>query len=179
MTEQTLWTSGTAIVVAFFTTVIAQYVFAPTLEARKQRILERSKVSSEIADELRAMNSCLLEERHQRHIRIADLFSEPKHAPSFHQMVTSFDVKATLNHAGLRTDYETLIIQTISAADIFCYEVPIRSDEFEPIEKLFQHTINALDPVNPPWVRASHCRRGTKLNSTLEVPNRRELDDAR
>jgi hypothetical protein len=177
MNEQTLWTSGTAVVVAFFTTVIAQYVFAPDLEARKQRILERSKMASELADELRSMHARLIEQRQGRNLRISDLFGDTPDPPTFQDMVGQFDVKASVSRAGLKTEYAALVMNAISAADIFCYEVPIRADGFEPIVKLFHHTINALDPVNPPWVRAAHCRRGTKLYSTLQVPAREKIDD--
>jgi hypothetical protein len=51
MNEQTLWTSGTAIVVAFFTTVIAQYVFAPSLEARAKRCWGNGRVRDVLDDD--------------------------------------------------------------------------------------------------------------------------------
>ena len=179
MNETTLWASGTAVVVAFFTTVVAQYVFAPTLEARKQRILDRSRIASEIADQLRAMRARLIEERTDRYSRIADIFGDTPDGPSFHDMVIKFDVMAAIGNAGLKTEYESLVMHAIPAADLYCYQVPVDSNDFAPIVKLFEHTINALDPVNPPWVRASHGRRGMKLCSALEARQQEELDAPR
>lgn len=51
----TLLTVSGTLLAAGFSTVIAQYFFAPTLEARKQRILDRSKVACETVDVLQAM----------------------------------------------------------------------------------------------------------------------------
>jgi hypothetical protein len=176
MTEQILWATGTAVVVAFFTSVISQYVFAPTLEARKQRILERSTITSGIASELRALHVRLIEQRLERRMRISDLFSEKKDKPTFQEMATAFDPRADLSHAGLKPKLEALVLGTASAADIFSVQVPIRNDRFEPIVQLLHHTMNAIDPVNPPWTKNRHCRKGTKIYSKLDVPAREDFD---
>ena len=55
LTPQILWASGTALLVALFTTVIAQYLFAPWLEVRKQILIEQAREQAKVAGTVRVL----------------------------------------------------------------------------------------------------------------------------
>ncbi|MDQ0756091.1 hypothetical protein [Arthrobacter sp. B3I4] len=162
MNDQTLWTSGTAVVVAFFTTVIAQYVFAPTLEARKQTLLDRSKVASGIADDIRAMHFQLVLTT-TKLFKLNDVYHHAEHSAPFFELSEKFDAADSLKHSGLKSRYVNLALSAQIEADLFTMRLtPPRHEEYDRLMRILDHTAKALDPARLPLTRRFHCWQGIK-----------------
>lgn len=171
MNEQTLWTSGTAVVVAFFTTVIAQYVFAPTLEARKQTLLDRSKISSGIADDVRAMHFQLVLAT-TKLFKLNDVYDYTEHSEPFDELAETFDAAGSLKHSGLKSRYVNLALSTQVEVDIFSMlGAQKRRDQYDRLMRILDHTAKALDPARLPVTRRYHCWHGTKALGVRRRPS--------
>lgn len=170
MNEQTLWTCGTAIVVAFFTTVIAQYIFAPTLEARKQTLLDRSKVACGIADDIRAMHFELVLAT-TKLFRLNDVYDYTEHDQPFDELAEDFDAADSLKHSGLKSRYVNLALSVQVEADMFSMnDTRSRPEEYARLMGILDHTAKALDPARLPWTRRFHCWKGTKALGITRRP---------
>lgn len=173
-TPSLLTVAGT-LIAAGFTSVIAQYFFAPTLEARKQRILDRSKVACETADVLRAMYF-QLEVLQMKRFQLKDMFGFERQELKLQELSAKFDAALSLSNAGLKEKYTTLALKAQFAAELFNMLNRPESKDFEPLMKLLHHTMTALDPANLPWVRAYHCWRGKRLYAAMELPSEATQD---
>ena len=171
----TLLTVSGTLLAAGFTTVIAQYFFAPTLEARKQRILDRSKVASETVDLLQAMYF-QLEVLQMKRFQLKDMFGFERQELKLQELSSEFDAALSLANAGLKEKYTTLAMQAQFSAELFNMLNRPASKDFAPLMKLIRHTMNALDPANLPWVRANHCWRGKRQYGAMEPPSEATQD---
>lgn len=171
----TLLTVSGTLLAAGFSSVIAQYFFAPTLEARKQRILDRSKVACETADVLRAMYF-QLEVLEMKRFQLKDMFGFERQELKLQELSAEFDAALSLANAGLKEKYTTLAMQAQFTAELFNMLNRPASKDFEPLMKLLHHTMNALDPANLPWVRANHCWRGKRVYAAMELPSEATQD---
>jgi hypothetical protein len=169
MNEQTLWTSGTAVVVAFFTTVIAQYIFAPSLEARKQTLINRSKVASDTADTMRAMRF-ELDTAHMQLFKLNDPYNFQAHGAALGHLVDGFDAADSLKHSGLKQKYVAVACCAQYEAEIFTMFDQPASHMYVSLARLLDHASQAIDPVKLPWVRSFHCRQGMRIYTSMSRP---------
>lgn len=173
----TMLTVAGTLLAAGFTSVIAQYFFAPTLEARKQTLLERSRVASDAVNSIRAMYF-QLDTTAMKRFRLKDMFGFQQHESTFMELADKFDAAVALNNAGLKPKYIELALKAQFAAELLAMVIndPERpgADKFDPVLKLLRHTMHALDPVNPPWSRAFHCWRGGRIYNRLPYPGEEE-----
>lgn len=175
MTNQILWTSGTAVFVAFFTTVFAQYYFAPTLEARKQRLLKRSEHTAQIVTELNEMRYQMILVL-ERRMKLTEFFNSPVEAnwKHFQSLADSFDPKTNLSHSNLPALSTEIVFHCQHAVDIFAtISRPRRSDLSSHIEYI-RVSIEAIDPVNLPWSRAYFRYAAVKMWRVLQMPENDE-----
>lgn len=169
----TLLTVAGTLLAAGFTSVVSQYFFAPALEARKQTLLERSRVASEAVNSIRAMYF-QLDTTAMKRFRLKDIYGLQRHESTFMDLADKFDAAVALNNSGLKPKYIELALKAQFAAELLAMviDAPERPgpDEFEPVLRLFRHTMHALDPVKLPWSRAIHCWRGGRIYNKLTVP---------
>lgn len=177
----TLLTVAGTLLAAAFTSVVSQYFFAPGLEARKQTLLERSRVASDAVNSIRAMYF-ELDTTAMKRFRLKDMFGFQRHESKFMDLADNFDAAVALNNSGLKPKYIELALKAQFAAEILAMVIndPERpgADEFDPVLKLLRHTMHALDPVNPPWSRAFHCWRGGRIYNKLPYPGEDVLASA-
>lgn len=166
MNEQILWSALTAIVVAFFTTVILQYVFAPALEARKQIRVERSRAATAVVDTLRLMRFELDGPRSEL-IEFRDLFSPVPSGPSFGELCDELEATSSLRGSGLPHEYVELTIRTRQAARDFDAAYSVTAEAQKWLINLIKFTTKALDPAVLPWIRVYYCRRGISWHKSM------------
>lgn len=159
-----LMTVGGTLLAAAFTSVIAQYLFAPALEARKQRLLDRSRAAATTVERLREIQFWL--EVTLMHMRIGDSHYELQRA-KFDERATEFDALLSLAHSGLPTKYTTLALNTQLVTDVYSLLDEPNEKQIDAMVRLIAHTIGALDPVNLPWTRSWHCRKGLKAGERI------------
>lgn len=164
-TPALLTVTGTLLAAAF-TSVIAQYFFTPVLEARKQRLLDRSRAATATVEKLREMQFWL--EAMQSRLRMRDSFGHEKQREQFDERAVEFDALLSLAHAGLSQKYTTLAFRTQLIAEVYALIYDPAEQEIDTMVELLSHTIGALDPVNLPWSRAKHCARGRRTADKFE-----------
>ncbi|WP_285240078.1 hypothetical protein [Pseudarthrobacter sp. MEB009] len=169
--EQIAWATGTAIFVAFFTTVVAQYLFAPTLEARKQRLLARSDVTAAAVSTVRKMYLQLQTLRMKQEIMQVSVAEAQRHVEEFQKICDKFDAAYDLNDAALKPAYVNLASTTQYAAEILSIRDSWTPEYIDPLLVLLRHCIGALDPVNLPATRAYHCWLGRKAWLRVSFPS--------
>lgn len=166
-TPALLTVTGTLLAAAF-TSVIAQYFFAPTLEARKQRLLDRSVAAATTVDKLREMQLRL--EMAQMAHSMDEKRLMLKHKAQFDALALEFDALLSLAHSGLSSKYTALALQTQMTGEIFTMLDDPAEGQLKDVLRLLTHSIRALDPANLPWTRAFHRVKGQKLRVLLAPP---------
>lgn len=174
MNEQTLWTFGTTIVVAFFTTVVVQFVFAPSLEARKQTLLNRSKVASDTADTIRAMQFQLVN-AHMKMFDLGDRYNYQSHGAVLDELIEGFNAADALKHAGLKERYVVAACCAQYAVEIFTMVDDHEESEYKQLIGLLDDAAQAIDPVKLPWVKYRHSVRAYRRYTT-ETEQREDVN---
>lgn len=75
--DTTLWTIAATLGAAFFTSVLAQYLFAPWLEARKEGLITRYKEQTDFARRLRALAIGSLYQEDEQYAKAASRMRHP------------------------------------------------------------------------------------------------------
>ncbi|MFB9164125.1 hypothetical protein [Arthrobacter psychrochitiniphilus] len=178
MTYQMWWSAGTAIFVAFFTTVIAQYLFAPWLEVRKQILISRALERSKVADTARQL------EQHLRSLSLVrsafagttgelahwttamDRYRTAVLEPETVLPALAFPVGKTLSNLLTAAEWSVRLVHFRKTRE----KAPVAE-----VSAILQQLAKAVDPTRFPPKRWHHARRGLqlfrKLMKTIEDYN--------
>jgi hypothetical protein len=106
-----------------------------------------------------------------KRFRLKDMFGFERPEQTLRELSDEFDAAQSLVNAGLKEKYTALAMGAQFSAELFHMLKRPGPEHFDPMMKLFRHTMKALDPANLPWVRAFHCWRGNRLYARMEVPS--------
>lgn len=163
-----LVTIGVAVVSAFVSTVVLQYVFAPLLEARKSRLLELRRVEAEFSDKLRELRAA---EWHLRELPVGtgeyDLnLAAARDAGQ--SLVRDLNLHEYFGRMRLRPELEFEARRAWTrSSDLVTWWLP-GDGGLDELTESFRLTAELIDPATAPWERRGKLRKLQRLDQEIQ-----------